>query len=380
MTIVPSHLYFICGIKAKKEPAILKSLMAKSSKFHDHGLTYIHSIKHLSKLISTEENYLKAVILRTISDYDHYSIPKKSGGSRFISAPRDELKKIQHWINFNVLKNLTPHPCCYSYHRKASIYKCAEIHCSSKWLLKLDIETFFDMTSEVNIYKQFTSIGYSPIVSFALARICTYQPKKLTTHQKAWKLHTRVNREEPFSRNSISYIGRLPQGSPTSPMLSNMAFYNLDEKINLLIKSYGGLYSRYADDIFISFSNADVNRLLISKLVGRLINYLKNEGYKLNKTKIKLSPPGVRKIVLGLNVDSDTPKLSKEFKRSIDSHIYALKKYGPKLHAVERNFQSVFGMLEHIKGKIFFARSISREYGDKKLNEFYNALEVHGFN
>lgn len=159
-----------------------------------------------------------------------------------------------------------------------------------------------------------------------------------------------------------------------------MAFYNLDEKINLLVKSYGGLYSRYADDIFISFSSTDVNRLLISKLVGRLINYLKNEGYKLNKTKIKLSPPGSRKIVLGLNVNSEVPKLSKEFKRSIDSHIYALAKHGPKLHASERRFQSVFGMLEHIKGKIFFARSISREYGDKKLNEFYNALGIHGFN
>ncbi|MGN3437106.1 reverse transcriptase family protein [Proteus penneri] len=380
MTIVPSHLYFIGGVKAKREPSVLKSLMVKSSKFHDHGLIYIHSIQHLSKLITTDESYLNEVILRKVSDYSHYSIPKKSGGSRFISAPHDELKKIQHWINFNVLKNLTPHPCCYSYHKKASIYKCAVIHCSSKWLLKLDIETFFDMTSEVNVYKQFTSIGYSPIVSFALARICTYQPNKLTVHQKYWKLHTQVNRKEPFPRDRINYIGRLPQGSPTSPMLSNMAFYNLDEKINLLVKSYGGLYSRYADDIFISFSSTDVNRLLISKLVGRLINYLKNEGYKLNKTKIKLSPPGSRKIVLGLNVNSEVPKLSKEFKRSIDSHIYALAKHGPKLHASERRFQSVFGMLEHIKGKIFFARSISREYGDKKLNEFYNALGIHGFN
>ncbi|WZU05961.1 reverse transcriptase family protein [Klebsiella aerogenes] len=332
MTIVPSHLYFIGGVEARREPAVLKSLMAKSSKFHDHGLTYIHSIQHLSKLIYTDENYLKSIILRKSSEYDHYSIPKKSGGSRFISAPRDELKKIQHWINFNVLKNLTPHPCCYSYHKKASIYKCAAIHCSSKWLLKLDLETFFDMTSEVHVYKQFTSIGYSPIVSFALARICTYQPKKLTAHYSTWKLHSRVNRKEPFSRSGISYIGRLPQGSPTSPMLSNMAFYNLDEKIYSLVKYYGGLYSRYADDIFISFSSADINRTLISKLVGRLINHLKKEGYKLNKTKIKLSPPGSRKIVLGLNVDSETPKLSKEFKRSIDSHLYALAKHGPKLH------------------------------------------------
>ncbi|HCA9527218.1 TPA: RNA-directed DNA polymerase [Klebsiella variicola subsp. variicola] len=380
MTIVPSHLYFIGGVEARREPAVLKRLMVKSSKFHDHGLTYIHSIQHLSKLICADENYLKSIILREISEYDHYSIPKKSGGSRFISAPHDELKKIQQWINFNVLKNLTPHPCCYSYHKKASIYKCAEIHCSSKWLLKLDIETFFDMTSEVHIYKQFTSIGYSPIVSFALSRICTYQPKKLTAHQKNWELHTRENRKEPFSRSGIRYIGRLPQGSPTSPMLSNMAFYNLDEKINLLVKSYGGLYSRYADDIFISFSSAEVNRTLISNLVGRLINYLKNEGYKLNKTKIKLSPPGSRKIVLGLNVDSETPTISREFKRCIDSHLYALAKHGPILHALEKKFQSVFGMLEHIKGKILFARSISREYGDKKLNDFYRALESHGFN
>lgn len=79
MTIVPSHLYFIGGVEARREPAVLKSLMAKSSKFHDHGLTYIHSIQHLSKLIYTDENYLKSIILRKSSEYDHYSIPKNQG-------------------------------------------------------------------------------------------------------------------------------------------------------------------------------------------------------------------------------------------------------------------------------------------------------------
>lgn len=380
MTIVPSHLYYLGGIKAKRIPAVLSATMAKAAKFLINDVVYIHNLQHLVKLSSVDKVYLDDIILRRKNEYEHYTVEKKSGGSRFISAPKEDLKQLQRWINYYILRNLKPHPCCYSYHKNSSIYSCAMVHCSSQWLVKLDVENFFDMTSEGSVYEQFILIGYSPIVSFALARICTYQPTFLTKNHSKWVLYKRKNRELAYSRHNIKYIGRLPQGAPTSPMLSNMVFFELDKIIFKLVQSHGGLYTRYADDLFISFPKKDMNRSDISKIIGRVVDYLRKKGYSLNKTKIKVSPPGAKKIVLGLNVDKHIPHLSKEFKKSIDSHLYALSEFGPVAHARFRGFNSVYGMLEHIKGKIFFAKTISQDYGLKCIQEFYAALEKHGFN
>lgn len=380
MTIVPSHLYYLEGIQARRTPSVLSAVMAKSARFHIDGITYIHNLQHLVKLSLIDKKYLNDLILRKTHDYEHFSIKKKSGGHRYISAPKEDLKRLQKWVNFYVLKNLSPHPCCYSYHKNSSIYKCALAHCSSKWLIKLDIENFFDMTSELSVYKQFKSIGYSPIVSFALTRICTYQPKFLTNNHDRWILYKRKNKDFIYPREGIKYIGRLPQGAPTSPMLSNMIFYKTDELIYNFIKKRGGIYTRYADDIFISFSEEEFTRDDVSNIIGRIVGYLKSNGYSLNKTKIKISPPGARKTILSFNVNESTPKLSKEFKKSIESHLYALNTFGPVLHAQHRGFDSVHGMLEHIKGKIFFAKSIYLEYGIACFNEFNSALEKHGFN
>lgn len=379
MTIVPTHSYFLGGISSKRAPEVLKKVMLKSIPFQKKGLPYIHSLQHLAQLLYIDLSQIVRLIKRDDNNYYHYRIPKRSGGYRFISSPSEELKKTQRWINCNILNKITPHERCYSFHRNASIYNCALAHCRSKWLIKLDVETFFDMTSELDVYKQFLRMGYSKIVSLALARVCTYEPNQITINKNKWIVYKRASRNEPFPRGKINFFGRLPQGAPTSPMLSNLAFYNVDEKINKLANENSAIYTRYADDIFISFSDGDINREKLEKIIGRVSSFLSLQGYSLNKTKIKIIPPGGRKNVLGLNIESDKPQLSKAYKKKVYSHLYGINKFGPVAHSKDRGFDSVFGMLEHIKGKVNFARIISKEHGDKMNIEFESALEKFGF-
>ncbi|EKZ9156546.1 RNA-directed DNA polymerase, partial [Escherichia coli] len=87
MTIVPSHLYYLGGIKAKRIPAVLSATMAKAAKFLINDVVYIHNLQHLVKLSSVDKVYLDDIILRRKNEYEHYTVEKKSGGSRFISAP-----------------------------------------------------------------------------------------------------------------------------------------------------------------------------------------------------------------------------------------------------------------------------------------------------
>mgnify|MGYP007047228171 CR=1 FL=1 len=54
-------------------------------------------------------------------------------------------------------------------------------------------------------------------------------------------LYKRDTQELVYSKKNVKYLGRLPQGAPTSPMLSNVVFYELDELIYKLVQENGGL-------------------------------------------------------------------------------------------------------------------------------------------
>ncbi|EDT6760934.1 RNA-directed DNA polymerase [Salmonella enterica subsp. enterica] len=377
MTIVPTHLYYIEGVKKGRPSSLLKKLVYKSGLLAERNLPYIHSVKHLSLLTGCDENYLLSIINRSNRTYSFYTVPKRSGGVRFIHAPDEELKKLQQWINAQILINVPVHPCCYSFHKDSSIKKCAEKHCGVKWLIKIDIENFFEMVSEIEIYKVFIKLGYKPIISLALARICTYEPRYLTGFYNKWVIYKKSKRL-PFTSENARFFGRLPQGAPTSPMLSNLVLSSLDERINRLIKYKNGVYSRYADDIFISFGDKDINRVYLEKVIGRVTRYLEDFGYKANKTKIRLISPRALKIILGLNVGGEIVKLNSNYKKDLQCHFYGINKFGLISHASHRKFNSVLGMLEHIKGKVNFACQIEPDYGIPLKEELKNILNKNG--
>lgn len=349
MTILSSHQYYLNGLKLGKSNARLEELMNYAFKFEKHGIPYIHSIEHLAILTGTDPNFIRNIISRRIESYITHCIPKRSGGNRFLHIPIDELKKIQQWVNNNILVNTNSHWCCYSYKKNASIKKCAEKHIDCKWLIKLDIENFFDTVSEVDVYHIFRKLGYKASMAFYLARICTYQSNYYPQKFNRWIRFKNKSNSTPIDSTHVHYFGQLPQGSPTSPILSNLALYGLDHKLNNLIHKMHGIYTRYADDMFISFSIGDFDRTKARTIIGLTSNLIKNNGYNLNKTKIKIIPPGSKKTILGLNVKSNGISLSRTYKNRIEAHLYGIKKFGISAHVRHRGFQSIFGFIEHLK-------------------------------
>ncbi|EGQ9186045.1 RNA-directed DNA polymerase [Vibrio parahaemolyticus] len=374
LTIVSTHSYFQGGIKKGHSAKHLYSLMSKAHKLECYDIPYVHSIYHLAMLSRLPVHLLHSFTDRKSIHYTSYSIPKRSGGCRFLHAPSDELKSAQRWINDKILSQLPVHSSCYSYHSKGSILECAQKHCSSKWLIKLDIENFFDEISEVDVYKVFRTIGYKPMVAFILARICTYEPYTVRNNKHSWVQYNKNSDDLPYGKKHIKLFGRVPQGAPTSPMLSNLVLYKLDEKLSHFAQSRGGIYSRYADDLFISFGSDDFDRTKASQVIGSCLSSVRSYGYKLNRTKIKVVPPGSNKVVLGLNVNGDEVRLTKTYKKKIESHIYGIKKFGIDKHALHRGFDSVFSMIDHIIGLINHAKRVEPEFGADKHVEFQRIL------
>ena len=371
-----SQAYLSKGREKKIPETVLNEAIKQIETIHNaqYNLPAILSLNHLAIRTEVNYNFLRAVIRRNNKNfYSKFSIKKRSGGRRFINIPTPQLMKTQKWINTHILINVRTHSASHAFSPQSSIYKCAIRHCGAKWLIKMDVTNFFESISEIQIYRLFHRLGYSKLISFELARICTLGVSDYNNRKNypAWQIK-KNNIEIPEYSNKV--LGYLPQGAPTSPMLSNLVMLDLDEQITQCAKQYNLLYTRYSDDLTFSTKNKDFSRKQASKLIAEISEILTAKGLKPQYRKTAVIPPSSRKIVLGLQVDGDFPRLRKEFKDKLRQHFYFIKKYGLNKHFQKRSFDSISGFKNHLRGLIDYANMVEPEYAEKMMQKF-NAID-----
>jgi hypothetical protein len=99
-------------------------------------------------------------------------------------------------------------------------------------------------------------------------------------------------------------------------------------------------------------------------LISEVYAAMRRVGLSPNTSKTHISPPGARKVVLGLLVDREVPRLPRDFRAMMRQHIYYLRLYGPVEHARRRRFAAVAGLRYHIEGLVAFARDIDPIFAD----------------
>jgi RNA-directed DNA polymerase len=335
-----------------------------------YQLPGIVSLRHLARRTLVPYSFLRGVIDRgEHRAYRKFAITKRSGGKRFIHVPTPDLKRVQKWITEYILKKIPVHSSSFAFSPGSSIYRCANRHCGAQWLIKMDITGFFESISEIQVYRVFAGLGYQPLVAFELARLVTVPVGSLSPRafDPVWKATTTYT-AIPSYKTAI--LGYLPQGAPTSPMMSNLIMREIDEVISKLAAKSGFTYTRYSDDL--TFSKRDKSysrndaRLFIAE-VGKILVW---SGFRPQHRKTIVVPPGSRKIVLGLQVDGDVPRLTHEFKDRLRQHLHYLERFGPVEHAMARKFETVWGMKAHIRGLIDFANMVESIYAGALLKRF----------
>jgi len=354
------------GLKSGIDPATLNNSLAAGHIVYSvcPHLTPILSLRHLSYLSGVSYRFLRGIVARRQEDdYKIFRIKKyrspQNNLFRIICVPEPRLMRAQRWINKNILKYGKTHPASVAYSSGCDIYKAAEPHCSCNWLIKLDIISFFESISEIRAYRAFRTLGYQPLVSFEMARICT-RLGSLTNirKQSQWWVHN--NDYGVISEYLNDRIGHLPQGAPTSPVLSNLAVIDFDKEIQSIADDKGLIYTRYADDLCLSTIDSNFNRAHAGEVISKIYSAMPKFGFSPNRLKTRISPPGSRKVVLGLIVNGEKPKLSRDFRMKLRQHIYYIMhpEIGPSKHAEKRGFVSVWGLRNHVEGLIAHAQSI----------------------
>lgn len=353
--------------------------MAQARVVEVSGAPAILTLRHLAARMDVDYRYLRSVIANRAGDrYRDFSISKRGGGGRRIAVPEPRLMTVQRWIVREILRGRPVHPDSHAYAPGSSIVACAQRHCMAGWLLKLDIHDFFESVPERSVYDVFRAIGYQPLVSFELARLCT----------RPWVDPPEDRREARTVRNYSSrgielyrreLTGHLPQGAPTSPMLSNLACVGLDGRLSALARSARLAYTRYSDDLTFSGPPGTFDRSGAVAMVEGVRDILRSHGFRMHERKITIIPPGGRKVVLGLLVDRERPRLPGELRRRLSNHVRGVEGFGIAAHAAERNFQAPTGMINHIAGLLRFARDVDPAFADPLRARFEAALVRHGW-
>ncbi len=346
---------FIKKAKGKEHSRdFITEALSYARNLESRGLPVIFSRKHLALLLNMSYDELTDIILNRSAYYNHFKIRKKRGGVRFISTPAQPLKRIQRILLADLLSAVELHEKCIGFRRGYSIKKHAENHAHADVVFSLDLYRFFDSICERRVFGMFKEIGYAANLAVDLAKIATVQ--------WPWNALQELNGEKHKPSDFTISGCVLPQGAPTSPVISNIIARRLDVRLDALASKVGASYSRYADDIVFSGSYGSIPSV---NTVGRIVS---EEGFFINKTKVRRAKKGTRQLITGLTV-SNGVHVQKSYKKDVSRHLYYCSKYGVNSH-LEKISMTKSNYKDWLLGRIMFIRSIEPEVGDTFIRRF----------
>lgn len=299
----------------------------------------LQSRDDVATLLGVSPGYLR-VVLRDARRYSVFHIPKKKGGTREIAAPTKPILALQQKLLRFFERMYAGRYSAHGFIKNKSIKTNAQRHVKARIVLNLDLLDFF------------------PSINFGRIRGIL--------RSKPYRLGAEASRiiADLCCRNRT-----LPQGAPTSPILSNMICAKLDSELKALAKKYHCVYTRYADDLTFSTPASTLPAAIAHlpteadnqlRLGDDLLQIIRLNGFSINHNKVRLRTRHQRQEVTGLTVNK-FPNVQRRFVRQVRSMLHAWQKFG--YYAAEREFIAKFDRRSRkrplsfkrvLKGKIDF--------------------------
>lgn len=278
--------------------------------------------------------------------YKKFDIPKKSGGRRTIYAPSSPLKIVQTKISQLLEAVYFVKAPVHGFVHDRSILTNAERHLEKgrkKFIFNADIKNFFPTITMERVENLLKAFPYNlpPFVAQTIARL-------------------------------TCFMSFLPQGAPSSPIISNMICAKMDTRLRRLAQSNKCVYTRYADDITIStdllvfpgnIASYDPNNgLTVAGMEFQAA--IEENGFKLNEKKLRLQSKYKKQEITGLVVNT-FPNVPRRFVRQIRAMLFAWEKFGYESAEKEYNekYSKSIGrkassFKKVIRGKLEFLRMV----------------------
>jgi RNA-directed DNA polymerase len=250
--------------------------------------------------------------------YTVFTIPKKSGAARKITAPISPLKILQKKLSFILSSVVDSKHSAHGFVRGRSIRTNSRVHADKKYVFTIDLENFFPSINFGRVRGLFMAppFKFNAETATILAQICTFE-------------------------NS------LPQGAPTSPVVSNILCRKIDQQLSRLARNYKCDYTRYADDITFSTAKETFPKSIAFTLPDskephcgdELSRIISDSGFTINAKKVRLIERCRQQKVTGL-VSNEFPNVDRRFIRQIRAMLHAAQKFG--FTAAEKEFHAKY--------------------------------------
>jgi len=198
-----------------------------SALFESPSVTPSEDENKLARILQIPVEELWNVRIGRRYHYRPFAISKRDGRERHILAPSHHLKELQRRLLHRYLASLPIHPAATAFVAGASVVANAQRHAGQAVIATIDLQDFFESTPAERVRTFFLKHGWRGEALSTLMRLCVYR-------------------------------GSLPQGAPTSPKLSNLVNFDLDEALDELAHRAGAIYTRYGDDLTFSWRTGDI--------------------------------------------------------------------------------------------------------------------------
>lgn len=294
--------------------------------------------------------------------YYQFDIPKRTGGSRKISAPYPDLKNLQSRLSdllqdciteINAARGISS-TLSHGFRRRQSIMTNAAVHRRKRYVFNADLEDFFGAINFGRVRGFFIknqNFGLDPAVATILAQIACHE-------------------------------NVLPQGSPCSPVISNLIAHVLDIRLAKLAYDTGCYYSRYADDLTFSTNKSNFPTNVASQIdqgthcweAGQeLQKIVQKTGFAINSTKTRMQLKDSRQEVTGLVVNRkvNTRAEYRHIARAMTYRLLQTGKFQTKQSSTDADghvvVQEADGSLDQLNGMLSFIDAVAR-HGDSRAS------------
>jgi RNA-directed DNA polymerase len=274
--------------------------------------------------------------------------------TRWVWSPCEELKEVQGQIQRLIARRFEPHPIAHAYARGRGIVSNAQQHVGKAWVLHLDLVNFFGSITQEMVFNALKGLllDFSHDEIGVISRLCCR-------------------------------AGCLPQGSPASPILSNLVCFGMDEQLWALAQRLGLTVTRYSDDIYFSSTSAILPEE-IAKVRGRgasqhvalglpLKRIFDLQGFDVNFTKVRFQDRTGRQWVTGCVVN-DRVNVPRAYYHAVRSRLHSWERHGIDIAA--RRFQpdlSVERFIKSLRGLIDYIGQV-RGRDDERYCDFLNTF------
>ena len=306
------------------------------------------NVHDLCRLLKSDKRRLQ--LLSRKPKYRSFSIPKKGGGERHIETSGPMLKRIQAELNryLQSIYLFEKSSAAYGFitgvrndDDRRNVVTNARKHLGRAHLMNIDLKDFFHSVRKKHVEAVFRGPPFN------------FKPELV-------KILTGLT----------VYKGRLPMGTPTSPVLSNFACRALDERLTDYCKGLDWVYTRYADDMTFS-----AHALMTYHQIEEVKEMIRKAQFRINDAKLRIYGPEDEKVVTGLLL-TDKVELAPGYLQMVERDVEQLR-----IVLEVQNFQgqlSAKWVEQHklqVRGRLNFAGFVlgRRDERYQKLKEAYYA-------